>query len=200
MDFLILGPLEARRDDTRLTFRGPKQRLLLATLLLRTNEVVSSDSLIEALWGGSPPPTAAKALQMQVSQLRDLLEPGRERGVPGGVLVTRAPGYELCLDDAQLDLHRFEVAVGAARSEARAGRTREAATGLAGALALWRGPALADLAFESSLQGEVARLEELRLAALEERIDADLALGRHADVIGEAAPGPGSPGHRAAAR
>jgi DNA-binding SARP family transcriptional activator len=185
LEFQILGPLEARRGDTRLPLKGHKQRLLLATLLLRANEVVSSDRLIEALWGEAPPATAGKALQMHVSQLRDLLEPERARGSPGGRLMTRPPGYELRLENGALDLHRFEEAVGEARAELRAGRPEPAAAGLAGALALWRGPPLGDLGFEASLQADIARLEELRLATIEDRVDADLALGRHAELIGE---------------
>ena len=184
MEFKILGPLEVRREDRRLACRGPKQRLLLGVLLLHANEVVSSDRLIEALWGASPPETARKALQMHVSQLRDLLEPRRARGA-GRVLLTRPPGYQLSLEDGELDLQRFEHAVVEARAAAKAGRADEAALGLGDALALWRGPPLADLSFESFVQADIARLEELRLAALEDRIDADLALGRHAEVVGE---------------
>jgi pimeloyl-ACP methyl ester carboxylesterase/DNA-binding SARP family transcriptional activator len=124
-------------------------------------------------------------LQMHVSELRDLLEPEGARGGPGRILVTRAPGYELRVEAGQLDLHRFEHAVGEARAAARAGLPRQAADGLREALALWRGPALADLGFEDFLRADIARLEELRLAALEDRIDADLALGRQADLPAE---------------
>jgi DNA-binding SARP family transcriptional activator len=184
MEFKILGPLEVRQGDRLLALSGPKQRLLLGVLLLRANEVVSSDRLIEALWGERPPETARKALQMHVSQLRDLLEPGRARG-GGRVLLTRPPGYELRLEDGELDLHLFEQAVSEARAAAKAGRVDEAALGLREALALWRGPPLADLGFESFVQDDIARLEELRVAALEDRIDADLALGRDAEVLPE---------------
>jgi DNA-binding SARP family transcriptional activator/pimeloyl-ACP methyl ester carboxylesterase len=185
MEFKILGPLEAREGDRVLACKAAKQRLLLGVLLLHANEVVSSDRLVEALWGERPPATGSKALQMHVSELRDLLEPERARGGPGRILVTRPPGYELRVKPGQLDLHRFEDAVDAARAAARAGLPRQAAAGLREALALWRGPALADLGFEDSLQADIARLEELRLAALEDRIDADLALGRHADLPAE---------------
>jgi DNA-binding SARP family transcriptional activator/class 3 adenylate cyclase len=185
MEFKILGPLEAREGDRVLACKAAKQRLLLSVLLLHANEVVSSDRLVEALWGERPPATGSKALQMHVSELRDLVEPERARGRPGRILVTRPPGYELRVEAGQLDLHRFEDAVDTARAAARAGLPRQAADGLRGALALWRGPALADLRFEDFLQADIARLEELRLTALEDRIDADLALGRHADLPAE---------------
>jgi DNA-binding SARP family transcriptional activator/pimeloyl-ACP methyl ester carboxylesterase len=185
MEFKILGPLEAREGDRVLACKGAKQRLLLGVLLLHANEVVSRDRLVEALWGDRPPATGSKALQMHVSELRDLLEPERARGGPGRMLVTRPPGYELRMEAGQLDLQRFEHAVGEARAAARAGLTWQAADGLREALALWRGPPLADLAFEDFLRADIARLEELRLAALEDRIDADLALGRHAELPAE---------------
>ena len=176
MDFKILGPLEVREGDRRLGCKGAKQRLLLATLLLRAGETVSSDRLIEALWGESPSETADKALQMHVSHLRKLLEPERAPGSPGRILVTSPPGYLLNMEPDQLDLHRFEQTAAQARAEREAGRTAEAAALRRRALALWRGPPLSDLSFESDLQADIARLEELRLAALEDRLDADLAL------------------------
>jgi DNA-binding SARP family transcriptional activator/tetratricopeptide (TPR) repeat protein len=185
MDFRILGPLEVQQNGRSLPCRGAKLRLLLAVLLLHRNEVVSSDRLIEALWGDRPPATAAKALQMHVSQLRKLLEPERSVGVSGELLVTRPPGYELRVEPGQLDLDRFDGALSEARAAAASGQTDLAARTLADALGLWRGPPLADLTFEESLQPEIARLEELRLTALEDRIDADLALGRHGGLIGE---------------
>ena len=177
MDFRILGPLEIRQDGRDVACRSAKQRLLLAALLLRANQVVSSDQLIEALWGNAQPATATKALQMHVSQLRRVIGPG--------LLVTRPPGYELRLAGEQLDLQRFESAVADARAATRAGRTDEASELLRGALALWRGQPLADLTFEDFLQPEIARLEELRLTALEDRLDADLALGKHTELVAE---------------
>src|SRR5215212_798342 len=185
MEFKILGPLELRRGDQPVPLRGAKQRLLLAALLLHANEVISSDRLIEALWGEHPPPTAQKALQMHVSQLRSVLEPGRSAGGAGDLLVTRPPGYELCLEDGQLDLHRFEAALGDARDAASAGDAAGAARTLSDALALWHGEPFADLAFEDFLQGEIARLAELRLTAIEDRIEADLELGLDSALIGE---------------
>jgi DNA-binding SARP family transcriptional activator len=176
MEFKILGPLEVRAGDRDITCKGAKQRLLLSVLLLNANEVVSRDRLVDVLWGDEPPETS-KALQMHVSQLRKSLEPG--------VLVTRPPGYELRVAPADVDVHRFEAAAEQGRAALAAGRPADARRVLEQALALWRGPPFADLTFEECLQGDIARLEELRLAALEARIDADLALGNHAEVIGE---------------
>ena len=175
MEFRLLGPLEVRENGHLLPLGGAKQRALLAVLLLHAGEVVSSDHLIEALWDEKPPETALKSLHVYVSQLRKAFAPSEP-------ILTRAPGYVLRLQAGQLDLHRFEHLVGESR-QARdpglaAGKLREA-------LALWRGPALAEFAYASFAQTEIARLEELRLAAVEERIEADLALGRHADVVPE---------------
>ena len=173
MEFRVLGPLEVVEDGRTLSLGGVKQRVLLASLLLRANEVVSTDTLIDQLWGESPPATAAKAVQVYVSALR------KELG--DGVLVTRSPGYVLNVDHAHFDLAQFEELVGAARGaepEVAAEKLREA-------LGLWRGPALADLAYEPFAQTEIARLEELRLTAWEDRVEADLALGRHAELVPE---------------
>jgi DNA-binding SARP family transcriptional activator len=176
MEFKILGPLEVRAGDRDVTCKSNKQRLLLSVLLLNANEVVSSDRLVDVLWGDRPPETS-KALQMHVSQLRRTLEPG--------VLVTRAPGYELRVGPRDVDVHRFEAAVQEGRSELAAGRPLDARRVLREGLSLWRGPPLADLTFEESLQHDIARLEELRLSAIETRIDADLALGNHAETVAE---------------
>jgi DNA-binding SARP family transcriptional activator len=173
MYFRILGPLEVVEDGKALPLGGPRQRALLAILLLRANQVVSNDRLIDELWAEGPPPTAAKAIQVYVSKLRKQL--GETR------LVTRAPGYVLLLDPSELDLARFEQLVARARRadpETAAGLLREA-------LALWRGAPLADLEYEAFAQTEIARLEELRLGALEERVDADLAAGGHREALGE---------------
>jgi DNA-binding SARP family transcriptional activator len=175
MEFRILGPLEVADGDVVVPLAGAKQRALLAILLLGANEVVSSDRLIDELWGEQSPESGRAALQVRVSQLRKALGDG------GELILTRAPGYVLRLEREQLDLHRFERLVGeadAAEPAVAAGRLREA-------LALWRGPALADLAYESFARAAIGRLEELRLAALEKRIEADLALGRHAELVAE---------------
>jgi DNA-binding SARP family transcriptional activator len=158
---------------------------VLAILMLNANEVVSSDRLIDELWGETAPETAGKALQVYVSQLRKVLEPERGAGDPGRVLITRSPGYMLALEPDQLDLTRFDRLAREGREALASGDPERAATLLHDALSLWRGPPLADLALERFAQSEVARLEELRVAALEDRIEADLECGRHADVVGE---------------
>jgi DNA-binding SARP family transcriptional activator/class 3 adenylate cyclase len=182
MDFLILGPLEARIDGRELPLGGTKQRALLALLLLHRNEVVSTDRLIDGLWGEQPPATAAKVVQVYVSRLRRLLGPA---GQGRGRLVTRPPGYLLQLDPDELDLDRCERLVEEAGRAMAAGDPAAAAAALRRALALWRGPPLADLAFEPFAQAAAVRLEEQRLAALESRLEADLALGRAPELIGE---------------
>jgi DNA-binding SARP family transcriptional activator len=171
LQYRILGPLEVMGPSGPLPLGGPKQRALLALLLLRANEVVATDTLIDRLWGDRPPATVAKVLQVQVWRLRKAL--GNE------ALATRAPGYVLRVDADELDLARFERLV----LEARAGEPQAAAAKLREALALWRGTPLADLADEDFAAAEVGRLEELRIVALEERIAADLALGRHGEVV-----------------
>jgi DNA-binding SARP family transcriptional activator len=175
MQFRILGPLEVLDGESVVPRAGGKLRALLAVLLLSANEVVSSDRLLEALCGEHPPESGAKALQVRVSQLRKALGPG------GSVVLTRAPGYLLALEGEQLDLSRFERLV----AEADQADPPLAAVKLREALALWRGPPLGDLAYESFAQPAIGRLEELRLGALEKRIEADLALGRHAELVGE---------------
>jgi DNA-binding SARP family transcriptional activator/predicted ATPase len=186
MEFRILGTLEVRDGDRVVDLGGPKPRALLAILLLRAGEVVSSDQAIEELWGEAPPRSAAHLLHVYVSSLRKALEPGGGAGSPA-VLVTRAPGYSLDLNGDELDSHRFErLHVEGGRLIA-SGELERASDVLRQALAEWRGPALADFAYEPFGQAEIARLEELRLVALEERIDADLGLGRDSDVVGELA-------------
>ena len=187
MEFRVLGPLEVLDNDRPLAIGGAKQRTLLAILLLNANEVVSSDRLIDELWGAAPPKTAGKSLQVLVSQLRKVLEPGREAGGSGQVLVTRSPGYLLAVEPGQLDLARFQRLAEEGR-RALAGADREperAARTLREALGIWRGAPLADLTYADFAQSEIARLEELRLAAVEDRLAADLECGRHAEVVGE---------------
>ncbi|MFL5931010.1 MAG: BTAD domain-containing putative transcriptional regulator [Gaiellaceae bacterium] len=154
-----------------------RQRALLAVLLLHANEVVSSDRLIDGLWGERPPATASKVLQNAVSQLR--------RALGDGLIVTRAPGYLLRVEPDAIDARRFESLVADGKEALGVGRAEEAARILRDALALWRGPPLDEFAYEPFADAEAARLQELRLRTLEERIEADLALGRHADLVGE---------------
>jgi DNA-binding SARP family transcriptional activator len=173
-DFRVLGPLEAVCEDGRqLSLGGPKQRALLALLLLHANEVVSTGKLVDELWGERPPPTATASLQNNVAALRKLL--GSE------VLVTRAPGYVLNVEPGQLDAEVFERRV----EEARALDPEPRAAALRAALALWRGPPLAEFTLEAFAEPEVRRLEELQLGAIEDRIEADLESGRAAELVAE---------------
>jgi WD40 repeat protein/DNA-binding SARP family transcriptional activator len=185
MDFRILGPLEVWSGERRASLGGSKQRMLLALLLLHRNEVVSVDLLVEELWAGRPPATAVKIVQVYVSQLRKALGGRRTSRDAEDVLVTRAPGYLLRVGRDELDADRFERLVEEGRRVLGAGSPRLAARTLLEALALWRGPALADFAYESFAQLEIGRLEELHLSALAYRMDADLALGRHEELVGE---------------
>ena len=177
MEFRILGPLEAWDGGRAVTLGGPKPRALLAVLLLHANEVVPADRLIDELWGKDSPEDAAAALRVNVSRLR--------KALPQDVLTTRSPGYVLRVEPDALDLHRFERLVDEGRSLLARGLAADGSERLREALSLWRGPPLVDFAYESFAQAAIARLEEIRLAALELRIDADLALGRHDELVGE---------------
>jgi len=172
-DFRILGPLEVSDETGPLLLGGQKQRAVLALLLLEPGRVVSVDRLIDALWGEQPPRTATTSLQNFISQLRKSLGPE--------VLETKPPGYRLRVRPGELDLDRFRTLVESARVADPAQRAAK----LRHALALWRGPALADFTFDAFAQPHIAHLEELRLAALEERVQADLELGAHAELTGE---------------
>ena len=185
VEFGILGPLEVSRSGCVLPLGGPRQRAVLALLLLEANRVVSMDRLAEDIWGGDPPEGWATTVQTYVFHLRRALEPGRARGAAGEVLVTRGRGYLLRADREHLDAARFQDGFTAGRAALDAGRHAEAAGRLRQALDLWRSGVLADLAGYAFTRPEAARLEELRLAALEARIDADLALGRHDTLTGE---------------
>jgi len=173
MEFRILAPLEVLDGERALDVSGPKQRALLAVLLLNANQVVSTDVLIDSLWGEQAPGTARKAIQVYVSQLRSVL--GKTR------VETKAPGYLLRVHGDELDLHRFE----SLREQAKHADSETAAALLHEALALWRGRPLGEFAYDGFAALEIARLEELRLACLEERVEADLAQGRHAELVGE---------------
>jgi DNA-binding SARP family transcriptional activator len=177
VEFRILGPLEVVQGGRVLALGGPRQRALLALLLTKANEAVSVDALIDALWGARPPSAAANALQYHVSQLRSKLLGSSE------TIITREPGYLIRVEPDELDLLRFERLV----AEAEEASPDRAAGLLRDALALWRGPPLADLTGESFAQPEIRRLEEVRLAALEQRLEADLALGHHARLVAELA-------------
>jgi YVTN family beta-propeller protein len=183
--FGMLGPLEVSRCGRAVPLGGPRQRAVLALLLLEANRVVSLDRLAEDVWGGHPPDGWVTTVQIYVSHLRQALEPDRVRGAAGEVLVTRNRGYLLRVDDKHLDAARFQDGFAAGRAALEAGRYAEAAGTLRAALGLWRGGVLADLADYAFTRPEAARLEELRLAATEARIDADLALGRHDALTAE---------------
>jgi DNA-binding SARP family transcriptional activator len=177
MDFRILGPLDVRDGDQAVALAVGRQRALLALLIVNANETVSTDRIVEELWGEESPPTAPKVIQNHVSQLR--------RGLGDGLLVTDGSGYRLRVDPGSLDVDRFEELLADGRSALERGDAESAADLLRQALALWRGTPLADVSFEPFAQAEIARLEERRLVALEERIEADLMLGHHDDLVGE---------------
>jgi DNA-binding SARP family transcriptional activator len=185
LEFLLLGPLEARRRDRPVRLGSIKHRMLLAKLLLHPNQVVSTDELIDAVWGEEPPPTVKQSLQNHVAALRKAIEHG---GGPSGprTLVTRDPGYLVRVDPDQLDLDRFQRLAHDGRAALAAGDPGRAAELLGRALLLWRGPVLADVAASAGLAWpELVGIDERRVAALEARIEADLALGRHRELVGE---------------
>jgi DNA-binding SARP family transcriptional activator len=172
-EFRILGPLDVVDERGPVALSGPKQRALLALLLIHAGETLSTDRIVDELWGGDPPRTATTSLWNLVAQLRKLLPPG--------VVETRPPGYVLRLEGHELDLRTFEDFVAEARTADPARRSAL----LRQALALWRGTPLADVAYEEFARREIERLEELRLGVLEDRIDADLERGVHGELVGE---------------
>jgi DNA-binding SARP family transcriptional activator len=176
LEVRLLGPIEATREGEPVPLGGPKLRALLAMLALEAGRVVSVDRIVEALWPGDPPETAAHAVQVYVSQLRKALGPA---------IATRPPGYELELEPERVDVLRFARLTREGLAALEGGDAAAAEGALRDALALWRGPALADFLYEPFAQTEIARLEELRTVTLEERIAADLALGRHAELVSE---------------
>ena len=185
MRFGILGPLQVVGDDGReLALGGRMPRTVLALLLLRANEVVSSDQLVEELWAGSPPASGAKGLHVHVSRLRRALAAGRS-DPDGDQLVTTAGGYLLRVGPEELDVQRCERLIGEGRSLLTAGRPDQALAALSGAVELWRGDVLADFRYDAFAQAEIARLGELRAAVLEERIAVQMLLGGEAQVLGE---------------
>lgn len=173
----MLGPLEALADGVPVKLGGSRPRAVLAVLLLHSGQVISTSRLIDEVWAEDPPDTAGNVVQGYVSQLRKEL--GRE------TIETREPGYLLRIEHGSLDLHRFERLVSDGAELLERGRAEDAAMLLRESLALWRGPALADVADEGVLRHAAARLDELRLVALERRMEADLACGRHTELVGE---------------
>lgn len=179
MDIRLLGRFDVLVDDRPLSLGGPRQRAVLAVLAIHANEIVSMDRLAEEVWGGEPPATAIVTLQRYVSHLRRALEG------PAAAIETERPGYRLRVDPDAIDARRFEAMVDEGRRHLASGRAEEAAAVLRAALALWQGEPLADFAYEPFARIETTRLEELRSTAVELRIDADLEVGRHRDLVPE---------------
>ncbi len=177
IEFRVLGPFEVVDGDRTFRLGSPQQRALLVVLLMHRDQPVSADTLIDALWGERAPATAVKIVQGYVSNLR--------RALGDGLLVTRAPGYMLQVAPGQVDADRFESLVDQGRRAFEDGNAREAGVNLNEALALWRGPALADFAYQSFAQTWIHRLEESRIGALEQRIEVELTLGQHARLVPE---------------
>jgi DNA-binding SARP family transcriptional activator len=176
LEVRLLGPIEVERGGELVALGGQKPRALFAALALEPGRVVSVDRIVEALWPGDPPETAGHAVQVYVSQLRKSIGP---------VITTRAPGYVLEVSAERVDAHRFARLAQEGRAALEGGDAAAAEVALREALALWRGPALADFVYEPFAQTQIARLEELRTVVVEERIEADLALGRHVELVSE---------------
>lgn len=185
MRFNILGPVEVRSGNELLDLGGPKQRAVLAVLVLRVGRVVTVDRLVDELWGDEPPARALGTLQAYVFNLRRVLEPGRAPRTPASVLASRPPGYVLQVPDDDVDAIRFERGIAQARALLDAGRPNEAHAELSEAMSLWRGPPLADLESEAFARDPIGRLNDLHEVAVETRLAADLALGRHATAAVE---------------
>ncbi|HVA87738.1 MAG TPA: BTAD domain-containing putative transcriptional regulator, partial [Candidatus Saccharimonadales bacterium] len=179
MDFRILGSFEAGTGAATVDLGPPKQRALLAILLLHAREIVSTDRLIESLWPEAPPRTAAHSIQIYVSELRKILAPTGA----GDLIVTRQPGYELRIADEEIDARRFEGLINDGFRLLRSGDRQAGATALRTALALWRGPALSDFAYEEFAQPYIRRLNDRHLDAIEELAAADLDSGRVAEAL-----------------
>ena len=177
MQARILGPFQLEEGGRRIPVEGTRQRAVLVSLVLRANEVVPSEQLLVELWGEDSPRSAANSLQAAISRLR--------RTLPAGRLITRAPGYALRIFPEELDVSQFEQLMSEGREALTAGAADQAARTLRQALSLWRGPALADFRYEPFAQAEIVRLEELHLTCVEERIEADLALGSAGVLVAE---------------
>ena len=185
MQFNVLGSLEVIDGDRHVPLGGHRQRAVLAMLVLSANRVIALDRLVDELWPDKPPAQATNALQTYISKLRGALEPERAPREPPRILRSEAPGYVLAVNPEDIDVARFEHSARDGRRLLKAGDAQAAHDELVAALRQWRGPALAEFADEPFARGEAARLEELRLVVLEDRIASDLALGEHGAVIGE---------------
>jgi DNA-binding SARP family transcriptional activator len=185
MEYRLLGSFEVVEEGRPLNLGPRKQRAVLVELAISVNRVVPLDRLLDDLWGDAPPARAIASLQAYVSNLRRVLEPQRGPYERPRVLLTRPPGYILSVETAALDAARFEAAAAEGHRLLAEGRCRTASAHLREALSLWRGPALADFAYERFARAEAARLDELHLVAVEDRIQADLDLGGHEEVVAE---------------
>ncbi len=183
VELRVLGPIELAAGSRLIDLGTRMHRAVLSILVMEADRVVSLDRLIDNLWGDDPPQTATKALQVYISGLRKALDPNRPPGVPSGILVTQPPGYVLRVPPGVIDANRFEMLADEGQALLAAGRPDAACDALDRSLRLWRGPAYEDVAFESFLQTEIARLNELRAGAAEARVEAVLALGRHAEAV-----------------
>jgi predicted ATPase/DNA-binding SARP family transcriptional activator len=184
MDFRILGPLQVVEDGREIAPAGSKLRALLVVLLLHANETVSTERLIDELWGERPPANASKTLSVHISRLRKALR-GRAGDGTNRLILTHDSGYQLTLDLNRLDSHRFERLSAEGKHEIASGHPDRAAAAFEAALSLWRGSPLADLASLPWAQGEIARLEDMRMAAIEDLNEAKLALGHHSELVGQ---------------
>jgi DNA-binding SARP family transcriptional activator len=185
LHFAVLGAFRVERDGREVDLGPRLQRTLLAILVVEAGHVVPVDRLLDLLWRDEPPAAAIASVQAYISQLRRVLEPDRAPRAPARVLITQDPGYVLRVADGQVDALRFQALARQAHSDLAAGRPLAAATRLEEALALWQGDPLAEFAGESWAMSAVARLTEVHDLAAEERIDAWLAVGRHAEAAAE---------------
>jgi DNA-binding SARP family transcriptional activator len=181
----VLGPLEVRDGERTIDLGSRKQRAVLALLLIHARRVVSVDALIDGLWGEAPPATAQGTLQAYISNLRKILEPERSRGEAPAVVVSQPPGYMIDVPEEDLDASLYESLAARGSALSGEGRFEKALKVLDDALALWRGPAYGDFTFEPFAREEIARLEELLMNVVENKVEAELALGRHRMLIGE---------------
>ena len=185
MRFSVLGSIEVTSDAGPLDLGGVKQRAILGYLVLHANEVVPTSRLLQAMWDGDPPPTARKMIQNAVSGIRRVLSAQSRTGQPAATLRTHAPGYQLRVDPDIVDLQRFRALARDGRTAIADGRPELGAERLRAALSLWRGRALADLVEAGYRWSELTAVEDERLSALEDRLDAELVCGRHREITPE---------------
>ncbi|MBB4909462.1 AfsR/SARP family transcriptional regulator [Actinophytocola algeriensis] len=185
MRFSVLGSIEVTSDAEPLELGGVKQRAILGYLVLHANKVVPTSHLLQAMWDGPPPPTARKMIQNAVSGIRRVLSEQSRTGRPTAALHTHAPGYQLHVDTETVDLHRFRALAKVGRAAIADGEPERGAELLRAGLSLWRGRALADLVEAGYRWSELTAVEDERLSALEDRLDAELACGRHREITPE---------------